>query len=195
MFHKFMHLGADFHSDSFGGSLVSQTSKFVGAYIRLQDTFVFEVYTLIITFTFVSIVLYPKSPYFVIALLVFSVIFIILAVAFSQRVRKLAALEASAQNKATGFLADAITNVMAIKSFASVRHEQRRFDKATEYTRQRTMDHMWATTKRDIVSSSITISMGILALIIAIVSVVIYDSNIGTVFLILAYTSDMTERL
>ncbi|MGI9027434.1 MAG: ABC transporter ATP-binding protein [Candidatus Saccharimonadales bacterium] len=195
MFNKFMELGADFHSNSFGGSLVSQTNKLVGAYTRLQDTFTFQVYTLLISFTFISVVLYPRAPQFVWALWGFSIIFIIFALWLSRRVRKLSAIEAHAQNKVTGYLADAITNIMAIKSFASAKKEQQRFNHVTEQTRHRALDVMWATTKRDIALSTITTSIGILALVAAIIAVVIYGSSIGTVFLLLAYTADMTERL
>ncbi len=195
MFGKFMSLGADFHSNNFGGSLVSQTSKLAGAYIRLQDTFVFQVYTLFVSFIFISVILYSKAPAFVWLMLAFSVVFITFALLLSRKVRKLATLEASAQNKVTGYLADSITNVMAIKSFASAKFEQKRFDKVTEYTRHRTVDHMWASTKRDVVSSSITTCLGILALIVAIIAVVNYDANLGLVFLLLAYADDITQRL
>ena len=195
MFSKYMQLGADFHSNSFGGSLVSQTSKLSSSYIRLQDTFAFNFYLLLIAFVFISTALYSRVPEFVWVMWGFSVVFILFALLLSREVRRLAALEASAQNKTTGYLADAVTNVMAIKSFASSAYEERRFAKATENTRLRTMDHMRATTKRDIASSSITTTVGVLALIVAIISVVNYGADIGTVFLLVAYTADITERL
>lgn len=195
MFAKFMELGADFHSDNFGGSLVSQTNKFVGAYIRLQDTFAFQVYTFITSFIFMAFVLYPKAPAFVWALGVFAVVFIVFAVALSKRVRKLAAIEADSQNKITGQLADAITNVMAVKSFSARQKEEKRFAEATEYSRLRTIDVMWATTWRDVASSTITACLGIAALVAAIIAVVNYGANIGTVFLVLAYSADLSERL
>jgi hypothetical protein len=33
---------ADFHANSFGGSLVSQTNKLMGSYVRIADTTVFQ---------------------------------------------------------------------------------------------------------------------------------------------------------
>lgn len=195
VFDKFMHLSADFHANSFGGSLVSQTSKFVGAYIRLQDTFVFQVYTLLWSFVFISIVLYPRAPGFVWAFWAFSVVFIAFAVILSRRVRQLTAREAKAQNKVTGYLADSITNVMAIKSFAGSATERKRFDEATENMRRKGLDVMWATTKRDIASSSITTTIGIAALIAAVIAVVNQQADIGLVFLLLTYAGDITERL
>jgi ATP-binding cassette subfamily B protein len=195
MFDKFMNLGADFHANSFGGSLVSQTSKFIGSYVRLQDTFTFQIYTLFWSFVFISLILYPKAPGFVWAFWIFSIIFIAFAVTLSRRVRHLTAIEARAQNKTTGYLADSIANVMAIKSFAGGKSERERFDKVTEKTRLKGLDVMWATTKRDIASSSITGTIGIAALIAAIIAVVNHDADIGLVFLLIAYTGDITERL
>lgn len=195
MFDKFMSLGADFHANSFGGSLVSQTSKFVGAYVRLQDVFVFQVYTLIASFVFISVILYPRAPGFVWAFWIFAIIFITFAIILSRRVRQLSAIEAAAQNKTTGYLADSITNVMAIKSFAGGKFERKRFDSVTEQTRHKGLDVMWATTKRDIASSSITTTLGIAALVAAIIAVVDHNADIGLVFLLLAYTGDITERL
>ena len=33
---------ADFHANNFGGSLVSQTNKLMGSYVRIQDTTLFQ---------------------------------------------------------------------------------------------------------------------------------------------------------
>lgn len=195
MFGKYMELGADFHSDKFGGSLVSQTNKLVGAYIRLQDTFVFQVYTFLSSFLFMSVYLYSKAPVVVWGLWGFAIIFFVFSLILSKRVRKLATLEANSQNKITGQLADAVTNIMAIKSFSGSNKERQRFAKTTEFSRDRTIDVMWATTWRDIVTSSITASLGIAALIASVIAVVNYGANIGLVFILLTYAADLSERL
>ena len=195
MFDKYMNLDADFHANSFGGSLVSRTSKFVGSYVRLQDTFVFQVYTLFWSFIFISIILYPRAPIFVWAFWAFSVVFTIFAVILSRSVRVLSTEEADAQNKTTGYLADSITNVFAIKSFSGGQAERKRFDKVTEMTRQKGLAVMRATTKRDFASSSITSTLGIAAMVTAVIAVVNHNADIGLVFLLLAYTGDISERL
>src|SRR3990167_1387586 len=119
MFNHLMEIDINFHSNNFVGSLVSQTNKLVGSYIRLQDTFVFQVYTLFVSLVFIAIILYSRATLFVWSLLAFSAIFILLTVALSRRVRQLSAIEAKAHTKVTGYLADAMTNVVAVKSFAS----------------------------------------------------------------------------
>lgn len=195
MFSKYISLGADFHANSFGGSLVSQTSKMVGAYVRLQDTFAFQIYTLFISYTFISIVMYNRAPEFIWAMWIFSIAFIAFAITLSKPVRKLTAIEADRQNKVTGNLADSITNVMAIKSFAGSTSERKSFNKNTEKLYNSMINVMWATTKRDTASSIITSTIAAAALVAGIYAVSVGNAEISTVFLLFAYTADMTERL
>jgi ATP-binding cassette subfamily B protein len=195
MFNHLMVMDATFHSNTFGGSLVSQTNKLIGSYIRLQDTFVFQAYSLVISLMFIAITLYNRATLFVWALLGFSALFIFFTVILSKRVRELSAIEAKAHNRATGYLADAITNVMAVKSFASTQSEKKRYADATEYTRLRTIDMMWASVKRDVFASSVTTLVQVMTLIIAVVAVVAKNSNVATVYLMLSYSAMIADRL
>lgn len=195
MFNKFNELDMAYHSNSFGGTLVSRTSKLTNSYVRLQDGFVFQIYLMIIAYIFISLVMWDKSPIFVVAIWLFSFLFIVFSMLITKRVRKLAATEANAQNKVTGFLADAITNVLTIKSFSASRYEKKRFEKATEDLRHKTIAVMWATLIRDSFTSIVTGVVSVAAIIIAIIAVVNFEAEISLVFLIFAYTADITERL
>ncbi len=195
MFDKFTELDTNFHANNFGGSLVSQTSKLVGAYVRVQDVMVFQIYLMIVAYTTISIIMWPKSHAFVFGIWIFSALFIAFSFFISIKVRKLATAEADAQNKTTGQLADAITNVLTIKSFSGRNFERSRFAKTTENSRQKTVDLMWGTTWRDIFSSSFTSAISIMALTVAVYAVVKYNADIGLVFLMFTYTADITERL
>ncbi len=195
MFDKFSELDTNFHANNFGGSLVSQTSKLVGAYVRVQDVMVFQIYLMLVAYTTISIIMWPKSHVFVFGIWLFSLLFISVSMIISIKVRKLATAEANAQNKTTGQLADAITNVLTIKSFAGRQYENHRFAKTTENSRQKTVDLMWGTTWRDLFSSSVTSGISIMALVIAVFAVVKYKADIGLVFLMFTYTADITERL
>lgn len=194
-FNHLMVLSAKFHSNSFGGSLVSQTNKLNGSYVRLADTVIFQVYTMIIAFVYTIVIMWPRSPLFVLILLGFSAIFIFSAIKITKVVRDLVADEASAQNKQTGVLADAITNIMAVKSFSATPQEKLRFEDATEHTRKRTMRVMRASLVRDFYFGSVTSLIDGMALIVATISVVTFDAQIGTVFLLLSYTANITQRL
>lgn len=195
MFNHLMVMDTSFHSNTFGGSLVSQTGKLIGSYIRLQDTFIFQIYTLLVSMVFIAAALYGRAALFVWALLGFSSLFIALTIVLSRRVRQLSAIEARTHNRATGYLADAITNVIAVKSFASTRSEKRRYAAATEDTRMRTMDVMRASMKRDSIASSITTLVQVMAVVISVVAVVSKDADVATVFLMLSYSTLVADRL
>jgi ATP-binding cassette subfamily B protein len=186
---------ADFHANSFAGSLVSQTNKVMGSYVRISDTTVYQVYPMLISIVLAVIITAIRAPLFAVLLLSFSVVFLALALIISRPVRRAGARFASAESEQTGYLADAITNSMAIKSFASGAFERKRFSKATSKTESelrafakihRIQMNVLGTTSR-VISTT--------ALIVAVVSVLLFGANIGTVFIILSYTANIVEQL
>lgn len=195
IFKHLMAQDASFHANNFGGALVTQAHKFCNAYVRLADTFTFQVYTLILSFTLTIIILAPKAPLFVVALLVLSAVYIATAYAISKPVRELNAEESAIGSKQNGYLADSVTNVMTVKSFAANEQEATHFAKATEDTRRATMNLMRATMKRDTYFGSVNGMIMASSLAIATASVVLFDADIAVVFLIVSYTANITQRL
>jgi len=195
IFAHLISLSATFHANRFGGSLVSQTTKFVASYTRIADTTVFQVTTLLLAFVFTSIILIPRAPLAAVLLIVFSAIFMAVAIRATRRVRTLNAVESAKSTIQTGLLADAITNVLAIKSFAGGAHERQRYATVTGDTHRAATDVMWLSTKRDLLFSSLTTTLSVVALIIAVGSVVLFHANVATVFLIVTYTMNIAQRL
>jgi ATP-binding cassette subfamily B protein len=195
IFAHLMSLSATFHSNRFGGSLVSQTTKFVSSYTRIADTTVFQVATLLLAFVFTSIVLIPRAPVAAALLLVFSALFIWTAIRATKPIRALNAIESAKSTIQTGYLADAITNVLAIKGFAGGAHERQRYAAATGATHQAATNVMWLSTKRDFLFSTMTTILSVVALVVAVASVVLYHANVATVFLIVTYTTNIATRL
>ncbi len=194
----FQHLlsqSANFHANSFGGSLVSQTNKLLGGYIRFADTTIFQVIPLFASLIFASVILVKRSPLFTILLLSISLIFIFFALVVTRETRRLSAEQAKTESKTTGYLADAITNVMAIKSFAGTGYENAQFDELTALTRQQTLAVMHGSQKQMVYLTSVTNTITILALVMAVVGVVVLKSNIATVYLILSYTANIASQL
>lgn len=195
VFKHLISLSLDFHANHFGGSLVSQTGNLVSAYIRMADTVIFQIAPLILSFIYTAILLWPRSPLFVVVLLVISVIYMWVAVVTTRRVRDLGADESAAQNKKTGILADSITNIAAVKSFSTGSPEAKHFAKAAENMRQATIRLMWGTLKRETYFGSISSVMDILSLLLAVASVVVFKADIATVFLVLTYTGNVLSKL
>lgn len=195
IFDHLLSQSADFHANRFGGSLVSQTNKFVGAYIRVADTTVFQATTLLLSFIFTIIILAPRAPFITLILIIFSFVFMATSSLITKKVRELNAVEAEKSTKQTGALADAITNVMAVKGFAKGRAENKRFAKAVQTHRDAVQDVMVASLKRDSVFATMTTSLGVGALVLALLSAVSYKADIATVFLVISYAGVITQRL
>jgi ATP-binding cassette subfamily B protein len=194
----FKHLvsqSANFHANNFTGSLVSQNSKLLSAYIRLADTTMFQLLPLVASLVIVPILLIHRAPLFVGGLMLFAGLYIIAALFVTRIVRKYSAAHAAAESRQTGFLADALTNVMAIKSFARGNYEQTRFADVTQETYDRLYDFIRVHRAQHNIFGSLSSLISALSLAVAVVGVLIFDANLGTVFLILNYTSNVVNQL
>ncbi|MEK7153216.1 MAG: ABC transporter transmembrane domain-containing protein, partial [Patescibacteria group bacterium] len=98
VFDHLMQLSATFHANHFGGSLVSQTAKLAGAYIRFTDTSLFQVLGLFWALVFSSILLIGRAPLFVAFLVLLTVFYMVCAVAITGRLRALNKIEADMSN-------------------------------------------------------------------------------------------------
>lgn len=195
VFNHLMQLSSSFHSNHFGGALVSQTSKLTSSYVRFTDTTLFNLLSLFWTLLFTSILLINKAPLFVLFLIIFTIIYLVFNVIFSGSIRRLNAIEAERSNTQTGQLADAVTNVMAVKSFAHGDTESKRFAAVSEKTRLAGHDLLKATLRRETFFGGIGTTISAISLVIAIGSVVMFNANIAVVFLVVNYTGDILSRL
>ena len=105
-----------FHANRFSGSLVSQTTKLTGAYELFWDTVVWNVLPLLTTViaavVILSFVMWPYALF----LGVMSVIFLGAVLLSRPRLERLNVVQASASNRMTGYLADVMTNISAVKA-------------------------------------------------------------------------------
>lgn len=195
VFDHLISLDANFHANRFGGSLVSQTNKLVGSYIRFIDASIFNLYTLLISLIATVILLGPRVPAYAIALIVLSILYVVGTVYLSKPVREANRLQAEQESRQTGQLADSVSNIMAVKSFAAEAHESARYWKEATKTKEATHRSMITTTYRETFSSIMTSSIGIAALIIAVFGTRYFGADIATLFLVVTYTSVIGMRL
>ncbi|HSW98509.1 MAG TPA: ABC transporter ATP-binding protein [Candidatus Saccharimonadales bacterium] len=195
VFDHLMGMSANFHSNRFSGSLVSQTNKLAGAYVMLADAVIFETLTLALAFIFTFVILVPRVPWIATFLIGFALVFIALSLKISKNVRELRHREASAETAQTGQLSDTITNIMAVKSFAGGGIERKLFARATGETGAASHRVMRAATKQDAIFGASTTLAGVVALVLAVASMVLFHANVGTAFLVITYSSGITQRL
>jgi ATP-binding cassette subfamily B protein len=186
---------ADFHANRFSGSLVSQTNKFLSGYIRVADTTIYQVISLLSMLVGIVVIMIPRSPLFVVVLVIFSVVYMASGIFVTREVRKYSAIQAASESKQTGYLADSVTNIMAIKSFSGSDFEKSRYHDLADTSRQNTLAVMRASQKQMAYFSILNRIILVLALFLALLGVLKFKANLPTVFLILSYTGSLVSQL
>ncbi|QSH39671.1 ABC transporter ATP-binding protein [Candidatus Kaiserbacteria bacterium] len=121
-----------FFSETFVGSLVAKSKRYVDSFETLHDAFAFNIWmngiTLIATFG----ILLWLAPLLAIIFIVWLVFYILITVWFLKRKIPKDVAHATAQSATTGLLADTITNILTIKMFASFQREKDTFAIVTD---------------------------------------------------------------
>ena len=127
-----------FHSNHFSGSLTSAANKLPNAFINLKSNFAWDIFPLVLKLTFSLIAALLVCPPFAGILFVFVIIYSVVAISIYFKTGHYEKEMADAENKQTGQLADAVTNVVNVKSYARESYEKARFSRATTRTKKAT---------------------------------------------------------
>ena len=184
-----------FHSNKFGGSLVSQTNKLVGAVESFWDTIIWSVLPLVISLVGSIIVLSTLLWQYALFLLIFSIVFSIVVYYGSKPMAKLTKKEAKASNKLNGQLADVISNVLAVKSSGAEATDQKFFTKTVNSWRNSSLDVMRGFLKVSTIYSSINMVIKIGAIAFAVYAAQNNLVSVASVYLIITYTGSVAHEL
>lgn len=185
----------EFHTNRFGGSLVSQANKFTGAFARLADLYLFNIAPMIYAFVFTFVILAPILPLFALALAVFAIVFMSIAWLSFRSIRELNVVEAETHNKVSGQIADSITNILAVKSFSRERHEKARFEKFASDAREAGFKIRTAVIVRDFWFGLIITCIMTAAFVTLIFGNVWFGVAIGTLMLAVSYSMQILGNL
>jgi len=183
-----------FHSSRFGGTLVSQTSKFMSAYTQLIETLGFPFLPVVCSVAFTCAVLVPRVPIYVAILLALLVVYAAVSYVMYRRILSLNESAAGAQNDLSGELSDAVTNILAVKTYGREDYERGLFDDANREVVRRDSKRMWASLARGIITAAIAL------VIMSFASVFIAGGNAwfgitpGTLVLMFTYTYSVTNQ-
>ena len=184
-----------FHTSRFGGSLVSQTSRFTGGYTALVDVCVYSLIPTVTSVVCTVAVLAPAVPSFTAILVAIMAVYLAFVWAMYKRILPLSAATSKAQNRLSGVLSDAVTNILAVKTCGREDFERELFDAADREAREAETVSMRAMMRRNFTTS------GLIVLTMGIVSVFVAGGNAwfgisaGTLVMIFTYTYNLTMRL
>ena len=121
-----------FFSDTFIGSLVAKTKRFVDSFETLHDAFVFNVWmnglSLLVTFG----ILFVLAPLLSVVFIAWFFLYAFITIWFLRRKIPKDIAHAASQSTTTGYLADALSNILTIKMFASLKREKSGFARVTD---------------------------------------------------------------
>ena len=184
-----------FHTSNFGGALVSQTSRFTSGYSQLVDVVVFSLIPMVTSIAATILSLAWQVPTFVLILVAMMVVYIAFVWVMYKRILPLSERTSQAQNRLSGVLSDAVTNILAVKTCGREDFERELFDAADRDARSAETVSMRATMRRNFASS------GIIVLIMAVVSVFMvgghawFGIGASTLIMMFTYTYNLTMRL
>lgn len=184
-----------FHSDRFSGSLVSQTNKFVGAYERLMDEFFWNIFPVGLDIVMIMIVMIPKAPLFVVGMIVFIIIYIVAAAIWFKKLAPIHEKEASASNKCTGQLADSVSNVVSVKSYAREKYESARYAKYQGEWYKIIFESLKQNTKRNYFFDGVGVGLTILVVVFMIGAQDWFGVSVATLVLIVNYSQNILGDL
>jgi ATP-binding cassette subfamily B protein len=195
VFNHLTKMSYRFFSDRFAGSLVNQTNKFVGSFERLTDPLTWNVFKLIVGMIFTSIILTPKTPQVVVGIWLITIIYVPVIWFYRRRQLPYNRRWASAESKRTGQLADTISNIMAVKSFANESHERKLMQQRVDLVHKRSNETMHIAMRQELASGFLQRSINILTIIVSIALAISGKIEVGVIYLALNYTIAIMRRL
>ena len=194
VFDRLSNQSMTFHNSRFGGSLVSQTSKFTGAFAQLINLFMYSLVPMITSTILTIVLLAPLVPIYVVILSIILVIYTIVVWRLFRRSLPLNNEAAKAQNRLSGVLSDAITNIMAVKTAGREGYEKEHFTRVNKEVRSADSKRMHATL------FSASVAAGIIVIIMVVQTIFVaggnawYGISAGTLVMIFTYTHNLMLR-
>ncbi|KKS04482.1 MAG: ABC transporter-related protein [Candidatus Nomurabacteria bacterium GW2011_GWC2_41_8] len=157
-----------FFADNFSGSLVNKTKKFVKSFESMHDMAIDNFWNPLVAFVAIFIVFFIQSPPIAYVFLGIYSIYVFIAVFLSKRKIRYYIEKADADSRITGYLADALTNILSTKSSSASMREIDRFGEATEEVHFLRLRAWNFSNRQLIVQSVLTVSVQIICLFLAV---------------------------
>lgn len=183
-----------FHTNRYGGSLVSQTQMFIGAYTTLLESSIYAVIPIVSSAVFTITMLVGLVPLYVAILFAFLVVYVFAAYKLYKRILPLNEAAASAQNALSGELSDSITNILSVKTYGREAFERTLFDSANKQVLGADAKRMRASIARGAVTSLIIVVIMALVVVFITGGNAWFGISAGTLVMMFTYTSSLTMQ-
>lgn len=195
IYNHLLHQSMHFHNNSFSGALVNQTNRLVNGYVTMTDTLIINVIQLVILTLFSSIVLAFYSPLLAGTILIWSAVFIYINIRLTIRRIALGKARAAADTRLTGYLADSMANVSAIKTFSAERQELKQYGRLATDRAHKGYVYWITSVKNDAVFGVMIVALQLLVLIVSIYAVKHNSISVGTLVLAQVYITQTIANM
>lgn len=183
-----------FHTNRFGGSLVSQTTRFMGAYSQLMELMTYSILPLIFSVVMIIVMLIRPVPIYVGLLCIMLVIYTAAAYLMYKRILPLNASAAAVQNELSGELSDSVTNILAVKTYGREDYERNIFNTTNEKVVRHDSRRMRASTAVGAISAALIVIIMIIVTIFISGGNAWFGISAGTLIMMFTYTYQLTGR-
>ncbi len=159
VFDELSHQSMTFHSDKFGGALVSQAQKFTNAFFILLENFIYSILPIVASVVYMVVLLVAEVSLFVAILSALMAAYMVVAYLLFSRVMPINTEAAAAQNALSGVLSDSITNILSVKTYGREEFEHKAFDEANRKVVAVDSRRMRISTMREAATSAIVVAI------------------------------------
>jgi ATP-binding cassette subfamily B protein len=184
-----------YHSNKMSGGMVSDNNKLIGSIERFWDTIVFTALPIVTTLVSVCIALSFILWQYAAALAVLSAIIIAVIIKAQNAIAPISRIVAEKSSANTGFFADVISNISAVKAFANESIELQKYSVKVDDWRKANLREMRSVLLMTGSFGVLMVILNIAAFIAAIFATEYKIASIGAVYLVISYTITVVGQL
>ncbi len=194
-YNHMQNMSMRFFNDRFAGSLVSQVNKFVGSFERLTDVMTWNVFKLLVSIIATTIVLSRTAPLVSVSILIISAVYVPIVWRYRKKQLPFNKAWAAAETERTGQLADALSNIIAIKSFSGEVQEKSRMQQKVDGVFARSQATMNINMHQELVTGALQRSINVVVIVLSVLFATQGKIDVGVIYLSLTFTMAIMRRL
>ncbi len=194
-FNKISKHSQSFFANTFSGSLVTKSRRFVGSFEAMSDVLIYDFFGTSVYLIAVFIVLFNTSKKIALIFLIFAFVYFAITLIFLKKKIKLDILEASSDSKIGGRLADVFGNILALKIFSAQKREAESFGEITENAYKNSKKSWFFGLKIEWIQSFLVVITSSIILYVLIRFWIDNKISTGTVVLVQIYMAMVFEKL
>jgi len=184
-----------YHSNRMSGGTVSDNTKLHGSIERFWDTIMFTAVPIVTTIVSVSIALSFIFWQYAVAIALLSILVIIVVIRAQTSIAPVSRNVSEKSSITTGYFADVISNLSAVKAFANEEYELKIYEQKIKDWRKAIFKEMRSVLVITGSFSVLMVTLNIVAFATAVLATQYHIATIGVVYLVISYTLNVVAQL